>query len=75
MKFRMGEIIGGEIWEIQIIKRQQQSFTKFIRINLRNFVTIIISPFKNCNISKNFCMSTVIYRSRIIPEEKELSPL
>ena len=25
MKFRMGEIIRGEVWEIQIIKTQQPS--------------------------------------------------
>ena len=25
MKYRMGEIIWGEIWEIQVIKNQQQS--------------------------------------------------
>ena len=33
MKFRMGEIIRGEIWEIQIIKTQQPS-SNFYKSNL-----------------------------------------
>ena len=63
MKFRMGEIIRGEIWEIQIIELQQPSsklyktFYKSITIIIS--ILIVIYP-------KETVIITVIYHYRTI---------
>ena len=60
MKFRMGENIRGEIWEIQISKLQQPS-SKFYK-NLYKSITIIISI-----LTVIYPKETAIYHYRTIP--------
>ena len=64
MKFRMGENIRGEIWEIQINKLQQPS-SKFYKTFYKS-ITIIISIL-TVIYPKETVFITVIYHYRTMP--------
>ena len=69
MKFRMGEIIRGEIWEIQINKLQQPS-SQFYKTFYKS-ITIIISIL-TVIYPKETVFITVIYRYRTIPVSEDI---